>query len=158
VSVMYQELQQVLAEQQLIEKQKNELEKQKQKSQLARAEADKKESEAKLKMMDGIKIKEKRLAIIEDKKRKLAEREVSELKIKEQKSLAEIAIKEAEAKRKDELQQSYHELELKESAKELPLEVLVEVVKRKIENKKILTFIQQDQLTKLKQAIENKKV
>ncbi|MDQ7048861.1 MAG: hypothetical protein Q9M92_04670 [Enterobacterales bacterium] len=158
VSLMYQQLQQVLADQQLIEKQKIELEKQKQKSELARAEADKVEAEAKVKMMDSVKIKEKRLAIIEDKKCKQAEREISEYKLKEQKELAEIAAKEAESRRQQELQKSYHELELKESANELPLEKLVEVVKRKIENKKILTFIQLDQLSKLKQTIETKKI
>ncbi len=156
VTLMYQQLQDTLNEQQLIEKQKLEVEKLKQQSNLARAEADKKEAEAKAKTMESVKEKERRLAIIEERKYKLAECEALELKAKELKLQEELEAKKADSERQEALQKSYQELELKESVKDIPLEELVEIVKKKIENKKILTFIQQDQLAKLKQTIESK--
>jgi len=108
-------------------------------------------------MMESMKVKEKRLAIIEEKKRQVAERETAEIKMMEQNGLAEIQAKQAESERQAELQRSYADLEVKEKIKELPLEELVEIVNQKIEQKKILTFIQLDQLSKLKHTIEDKK-
>jgi len=154
---MYQELQQKIVEQQSLERQKIETDKQQQVTGLAQADADKAASIAKAKMMEAVKIKEKRLAIIEDKKRQLAEKEVTELRIREQNEQAEIKAKEAEIERQTKLQESYRELELKEKLKELPLEELIEMVNYQIGHKKILTFIQLDQLSKLKSTIEEKK-
>lgn len=157
VKNMYDELQQKIVEQQSIEREKTLVEKQNAVNELARLEAEKAASEAKAKMMESVKIKEKRLAIIEEKKRQLVEKESAELKMQEQRELAEINAKEAEQQRQAKLQESYRELEIKEKMKELPLEEIVEMAHNQIVNKKILTFIQLDQLTKLKQAIEDKK-
>jgi hypothetical protein len=157
VKKMYQALQQKILEQQSIEKKNIELEKDKQVAAMAKLGADKEASIAKAKMMESIKIKEKRLAIIEQKKCLIAEKETIELKIKEQNDKAEIDAKSAEVERQTRLQESYRELELKEKMKELPLEEMIEMVKHKIEKKQILTFIQLDQLSKLKTVIENKK-
>ncbi|MCF6192972.1 MAG: hypothetical protein L3J46_01410 [Kangiellaceae bacterium] len=157
VNVMYQELQAKIVEQQSIERAKLENDKEKQIVALAEAEADKAAAVTKSKMMDNIKIKEKRLAIIEQKKMQLAEKDTAEIRRKEQNELAEIQAKQAETERQTALQQSYANLEIKEKAKELPLEELIEVVNQKIEDKKILTFIQQDQLSKLGHTIEEKK-
>ena len=154
---MYQELQQKIVEQQSLERQKIETDKQQHVANLAQAAADKASAVAKAKMMEAVKVKEKRLAIIEDKKRQLAEKETTELRIKEQNEHAEIKAKEAEVERQTKLQESYRELEIKEKIKELPLEELIEMVNHQIENKKILTFIQLDQLSKLKHTIEEKK-
>jgi len=157
VKDMYQELQQKIIDQQTIEREKIETEKQKQVVELSKIEAEKSASEAKTKMLESVKIKEKRLAIIEDKKRLLVEKEASELKIKEQNELAEIQAKTAERERQTKLQESYQELEIKEKMKELPLEEIIEMANAQIANKTILTFIQLDQLSKLKQTIEDKK-
>ncbi len=157
VNDMYQQLQQKIVEQQSLEKQKIEKDKKSLEVDLAKQEADKAAAIVKNKMMESIKIKEKRLAIIEDKKRKEAEKEVIEIKIKEQNDQAEIRAKEADVERQSKLQESYRELELKEMIKSLPLEDLIEMLHHKIEDKKILTFIQLDQLSKLKHTIEDKK-
>ncbi len=157
VKDMYQELQQKIVEQQSLERQKIETDKQQQIAHLAQADADKAASVAKAKMMEAVKIKEKRLAIIEEKNRQLAEKESIKLRIIEQNEQAEIKAKEAEIERQTKLQESYRELELKEKLKELPLEELIEMVNHQIEHKKILTFIQLDQLSKLKHTIEEKK-
>jgi hypothetical protein len=154
---MYQELQQKIVEQQSLERQKIETDKQQQVTNLAKADADKMAAVAKAKMMEAVKIKEKRLAIIEEKKRQSTEKEITELRIKEQSGQAEITAKQAEVERQQKLQESYRELELKEKLKELPLEELIEMVNYQIEHKKILTFIQLDQLNKLKHTIEDKK-
>ncbi len=153
---MYQELQQKIVEQQSLERQKIETDKNQQVAHLAKADADKVAAVAKVKMMEAVKIKEKRLAIIEEKKRQLVEKETTELRIKEQNEQAEIAAKQAEVERQQKLQESYRELELKEKLKELPLEELIEMVNQQIEHKTILTFIQLDQLSKLKHTIEDK--
>jgi len=155
---MYQDLQQKIAEQQSIEKQKLEVDKQQQVADMAKTESDKVASIAKAKMMEAVKIKEKRLAIIEEKKRQQLENEAQELKIKEQNEQAEIKAKEAEAERQSKLQESYRELEIQEKIKELPLEELLDIVNHKVENKKILTFIQLDKLSKLKHTMEEKKM
>ncbi len=157
VNDMYQELQQKISQQQSFEKQNIEIEKQKQIVDLEKSKADKAASVAKAKMMESVKIKEKRLAIIEEKKRQVAERETVAIKIQEQNEQAEISAKKAEVERQTKLQESYRELEIKEKIKELPLEELIEMVKHQIEQKKILTFIQLDQLSKLKSVIEDKK-
>ncbi len=157
ISAMYHELQNKIVEQQSIEREKIALDKQKQVVALAEAETEKAAAIAKAKMMESMKVKEKRLAIIEEKKRQVAERETAEIKMMEQNGLAEIQAKQAESERQAELQRSYADLEVKEKIKELPLEELVEIVNQKIEQKKILTFIQLDQLSKLKHTIEDKK-
>lgn len=157
VKDMYQELQQKIIEQQSIEREATKADKQKNTADLARADADKAAAVAKEKMMEAVKIKEKRLAIIEEKKRQIAEKEAVEIKIKEENEQAEIQAKKAEVERQEKLQDSYRELEIKEKIKELPLEELIEMVNKQIENKKILTFIQLDQLSKLKHTIEEKK-
>ena len=154
---MYQELLQKIVEQQSLEREKIEIDKQQQVANLAQADADKAAAVAKTKMMEAVKIKEKRLAIIEEKKRQLAEKEITELRIREQNEQAEIKAKEAEIERQSKLQESYRELEIKEKIKELPLEELIEMVNQQIEHKKILTFIQLDQISKLKHTIEKKK-
>lgn len=157
VKDMYQDLQQKIVEQQSIERERVEADKQKHSVELAKIEAEKVADIAKAKMMESVKIKEKRLAIIEDKKRVIAEKEASEVKLREQSELAEIKAKEAERDRQAKLQDSYRELELKEKIKEMPLEEIIEMVNNQIANKKILTFIQLDQLSKLKHTIEDKK-
>jgi len=157
INVMYQELQAKIVEQQSIDRAKLESDKQNQVVALAEAEVAKAEAIAKAKMMESIKVKEKRLAIIEQKKMQLAEQDTAEIKRKEQNELAEIQAKQAESERQAALQKSYADLEVKEKVKELPLEELIEVVNQKIEHKKILTFIQQDQLSKLRHTIEEKK-
>ena len=157
VNNMYQELQQKIVEQQSIEREKVEAEKHQHVAELARLETEKTAAIAKTKMMESVKIKEKRLAIIEDKKRILAEKEALALKIQEQNELAEIQAKQADRDRQSKLQESYQELELKEKMKELPLEEIIELVNSQIANKTILTFLQLDQLSKLKQTIEDKK-
>jgi hypothetical protein len=157
VKDMYQDLQQKIVEQQSIERERVEADKQKHSVELARIEAEKAADVAKAKMMESVKIKEKRLAIIEEKKRAIAEKEASEIKLQEQNELAEIKAKEAERERQAKLQDSYRELELKEKIKEMPLEEIIEMANNQIANKKILTFIQLDQLSKLKQTIEDKK-
>jgi len=157
INVMYQELQSKIADQQSIERANLDSDKQQQVVALAEAEAAKADALVKAKMMENIKIKEKRLAIIEEKKRQLAEQDSAEIKRKEQNELAEIQAKQAETERQAALQQSYVNLEIKEKVKQLPLEELIEVVNQKIEDKKILTFIQQDQLSKLGHTIEEKK-
>lgn len=154
---MYQELQQKIVEQQSLERQKIEIDKQQHVANLAQSDADKVAAVAKVKMMEAVKIKEKRLAIIEDKKRQQLEKETVELKIREQNEQAEIKAKESEIERQSKLQESYRELEIKEKIKELPLEELIEMVNQQIDHKKILTFIQLDQLSKLKHTIEEKK-
>ena len=158
VKEMYQELQQKITDQQSIEKEKIAIEKNQQLVEIAKEETRKEEAIAKSKMMENVKIKEKRLAIIEQKKQRLVEKEVTELKIKEQNEQAEIRAKEAEGERQEKLQDSYRELELEEKIKSMPLEELVEIVNRKIDKKQILTFFQLDQLSKLKHTIEEKKV
>lgn len=158
VKNMYQELLQKIDDQQALEKEKIETEKQDQQVEISRAEADKAEAIVRAKAIENIKIKEKKLAIIEQKKKQQAEKEVIELKIKEDEQLAETRAKEAERERQAKLQDSYRELELKETIKEMPLEELVEILHQKINNKQILTFIQLDQLAKLKQTIDEKKV
>lgn len=157
VKDMYQELQNKIVDQQSIERENVEAEKQKHAADLSRLEAEKSASIAKAKMMESIKIKEKRLAIIEEKKRALADKEACQLKIQEQNELAEIQAQQADRDRQSKLQESYQELELKEKLKELPLEEIIEMVNSQIANKKILTFLQLDQLSKLKQTIEDKK-
>jgi len=157
VNVMYQELQNKIIEQQSIDRERLEGDKQKQVLALAEVEAEKAASLAKAKMMESMKVKEKRLAMVEEKKRQLAEKETAEIRMKEQNELAEIQAKQAESERQAELQRSYGELEIKEKIKELPLEELVEIVNHKIAQKKILTFIQLDQLSKLRHTIEEKK-
>jgi len=158
VKEMYQELQQKITEQQSLEKDKIELEKEQLSVAAAKAEAKKAEAIAKSKMMENVKIKEKRLAIIEQKKQRAVEKEVTELKIKEQNEQAEIRAKDSERERQAKLQDSYRELELEEKIKDMPLEELVEIVNHKIDKKQILTFVQLDQLSKLKHTIEEKKV
>ena len=158
VKEMYQELQQKITEQQSIEKEKLAVEKSQQSVDIAKEEAKKEEAITKGKMVENIKIKEKKLAIIEHKKRRIVEKEVAELKIKEQNEQAEIRAKEAETERQSKLQDSYRELEIKEKINNMPLEELIEILKRKIDKKQILTFIQLDQLSKLKHSIEEKKV
>ena len=157
VNVMYQELQAKIVEQQSIERAKIENDKQNKVVALAEAEVAKAEAIAKAKMMESVKMKEKRLAIIEQKKKQLAEKDTAEIRRKEQNELAEIQAKQAETERQAALQKSYADLEIKEKMKELPLEELIEVVNQKIEHKKILTFIQQDQLSKLSNTIQDKK-
>ncbi len=157
VKDMYHELQQKIVEQQSLERERVEADKQKNTVELARIEAEKAAAVAKAKMMESVKVKEKRLAIIEEKKRAIAEKEASEIKLKEQNELAEIKAKEAERERQAKLQESYRELEIKEKIKEMPLEEMIEMVNTQIANKKILTFIQLDQLSKLKQTIKDKK-
>lgn len=157
INAMYKELQSKIIEQQSLEKQKLQLESEKNEVAMAQAEADKAAAIAKTKMMEGVKIKEKRLAIIEEKKRQIAKKETAEIQMRERNELAEIGAKKAETERQAALQNSYKELELKEKIKELPLEELIEAVNQQIEQKKILTFIQLDQISKLKATIEEKK-
>jgi len=158
VKEMYQELQQKITEQQSLEKEKIAIEKNQQSVEIAKEEAKREEAIAKSKMMENVKIKEKRLAIIEQKKQRMIEKEVTELQIKKQDEQAEISAREAERERQTKLQESYRELELEEKIKKMPLEELVEIVNRKIDKKQILTFVQLDQLSKLKHTIEEKKV
>lgn len=154
---MYQVLQKKIVEQQALEKQKLEADKKQQMADLAKSESDKVAAIAKAKTMEAVKIKEKRLAIIEEKKRQELENQAQELKMKEQNEQAEIRAKEAEAERQSKLQESYRELEIQEKIKELPLEELLDIVNQKVENKTILTFIQLDKLSKLQHTMEQKK-
>jgi len=154
---MYQVLQKKIVEQQALEKQKLEADKKQQVADLAKSESDKVAAIAKAKTIEAVKIKEKRLAIIEEKKRQELENQAQELKMKEQNEQAEIRAKEAEAERQSKLQESYRELEIQEKIKELPLEELLDIVNQKVENKTILTFIQLDKLSKLQHTMEQKK-
>jgi hypothetical protein len=156
VKIMYQDLQQKIAEQQSIEREKVSLESQRKAADLAAKEAEKAASLAKAKMMESMKVKEKRLAIIEDKKRQQVEKELTEVRMKEQNELAEQQAKTAEIARQEKLQDSYRALEIEETLNNMPLEEVIEMVNNKIENKHILNFVQLDQLSKLKATIEKK--
>ncbi len=158
VKNMYQELQKKIAEQQSIEREKISVETQKNDAEKAASEAEKAAALAKAKTMESMKVKEKRLAIIEDKKRQQAEKELTELRIKEQNELAEQQAKSAEIARQEKLQESYRSLEIEEAIKGMPLEEMIELVNEKIENKHVFNFVQLDQLTKLKATIDNKEL
>jgi len=157
VKDMYQELQESINKNQALSYEKIESEKRQTELTLKQGELDKLKVKAKIKTMEAVKIKEKRMAIMENKKRKMAEIELVELEIKKQNEKSEFDAKEAEAKRQASLQESYRELEITEKIKEMPLEALISLVNTQITNKKILTFIQLAQLDKLKESIEAKK-
>lgn len=154
---MYQQLQESIDKNQALNYEKLEADKRQLELTLKQGELDKLKAKAKIKTMEAVKIKEKRIAIMENKKRKMAEIELVELEIKKQNEQSEFDAKKAEAKRQASLQESYRELEIAEKIKEMPLEKLVSLVNTQITNKKILTFIQLAQLDKLKEAIDAKK-
>jgi hypothetical protein len=158
VKDMYQELQESIHKNQVLNFEKLETDKRNAELTLKQGDLDKLKAKAKIKTMEAVKIKEKRMAIMEDKKRKMAKIELVELEIKKQSEKAEFDAKEAEANRQASLQESYRALEITEKIKEMPLENLVNLVNTKITNKKILTFMQLAQLDKLKETIDAKKV
>jgi len=157
VKIMYEELQESINKNQAQNHEKLKADKQQAELSLKQGELDKLKIKTKIKAMEAVKIKEKRMAIMENKKRKMAEIELAELEIKKQNEKAKFDAKEAEAKRQASLQESYRELELTEKIKGMPLEDLVKLVNMQIKNKQILTFIQLAQLDRLKETIELKK-
>ena len=157
VKNMYQDLQESINKHEALNYQKIEADKKQAEIDIKESETNKIEAKAKIKTMEAVKMKEKRIAIMENKKRKLAEIELKELEIKKQNEKAEHDAKEAEAKRQASLQESYRELEIEEKIKEMPLENLVSLVSTQIEKKQILTFIQLEKLDRLKETIDSKK-
>jgi len=113
-SIVYQSLEQAIKEHKVIEKEKNQIKKDQDAIKVAEMEALKAQALAKKAMIDSVKVKEKRIAIIEQKKQKIAEIEL--LQAQEQKEFkdAELKSKQAEIERQYKLQDSYIELQLEE--------------------------------------------
>lgn len=111
---VYQNLLQMIREHKIQEKEKANAEKESHRLKMAQAEENKAKAEAKKVMLENIKIKEKRIAIIEDRKRKAADKELIEAENIRQQENAEIEAKRAEIERQNKLQEAYIDLQLEE--------------------------------------------
>lgn len=137
VTKVYQDLQQAIADYKALEKEKLSLQKENNTLESEKLQAKKAEAEAKKAMMENIKIKEKRIAIIEDKKRKIAEKELLEAQGIQRQKDAEIEAKKAEHQRQEKLQEAYVDLQLEEKISQWGVEELINKVFAKLEDSEI---------------------
>jgi preprotein translocase subunit SecD len=157
VAEMYQSLQKEIVEFKQLEKDKLNAAKEAEKTEQLKLEKEKAEAEAKKAMAQNIAIKEKRLAIAEEKKRKIAEKEAIEAKRIQQEEEAEIQAKQAEIERQKKLQDSYIELQLEEKIKSMNPETLLNLALEQIEKADSLSFMQGDLLQRIETLIQRHK-
>jgi len=134
VTKMYQTLQQSLADHKATEKEKLSQKSDENKIKLAQIESEKSQADAKKAMMESVKIKEKRLAIIEEKKRLLAEKELAEKTIEQEQRQAEIQAKQAEVERQAKLQEAYIDLQLEEKVANWEIAEFIDKFNKRLNN------------------------
>ena len=137
VTQVYQELTKALTDFKSGEKEKLNTQKEQDKLKAAQIEADKAKAEAKKVMLESVKIKEKRLAIIEEKKRKLAERELLEAQNKHELENSELLAKQAETERQAKLQDAYIDLQLEEKINSWSVSHVTSLLQQKVEQSEV---------------------
>ena len=145
VTKMYKSLQQSIIDYKTIEQQKNQSLHDESNQKLAQIESDKAQAIAKKAMIDNIKMKEKRIAIMEEKKRLIAEKELVAAQEIQQREAFELQSKQAEMERQAKLQESYLELQLEEKISNWQIEDYISKMKSKI-NDETLTPEQQENI------------
>ncbi|MCW8878863.1 MAG: hypothetical protein OQJ89_06875 [Kangiellaceae bacterium] len=144
VTTLYQSLQSEILEFKNLEKEKLAAQKEQEKLELARLETKKEEAAAKKAMMENVKIKEKRIAIIEEKKRKVAEKELLEAKQKQEMQQAEVNAKKAEQDRQAKLQDAYVDLQIEEKIGQWDLSDLIAKLRKRLESENLDETQKQD--------------
>ncbi len=133
VTNLYQQLQDTLSELKKIEKDKLQISIEKEKTKQAELETKKADTLAKKAMLESMKMKEKRIAIMEEKRRQVANKEAS---IERQKVLdkeEDARAKQEEINRQAKLQESYLELQLEEKIASWDLSTLIAKAQLKLE-------------------------
>lgn len=154
VKIMYQDIEKHISEFKALEKEKIALKTEQDKVKTLELEKQKAEAEAKKASMENLKIKEKRLAIIEEKKKRLAEKELAEQKHTHELELAEKNAKQAEIQRQEKLQDAYVELQLEEKLSNWTTQDLAKFMLKKISDSS-LDEEKQQSLTILLEEILN---
>jgi hypothetical protein len=134
VTKMYQSLQQSIKEFQANEKERLAHASEQEKTKAAELAAEKAKADAKTAMLESVKVKEKRLAISEEKKKRLAEKELLIEQDKQRELEVERQAKLAEQERQAKLQDSYLELQVEEKLSHLSLSELIQKMTDKLDN------------------------
>lgn len=137
VKTLYQSLQSSLSEFKSLELKRRDADKEQEKIKLAELETQKAEALAKKAMLDSVKMKEKRLAIAEEKKRKLAEAEAIDAKRKQEEEEANNRAKQAEADRQSKLQDAYVDLQLEEKISSWALTEHIQKLQQKMKTSQL---------------------
>lgn len=132
VNKVYQNLQKALTDYKANEKEKLKHQAEQDKLKAKALETEKAQAEAKKAMMENVKIKEKRLAIIEEKKRRVAEKEMLEAEQKHELEKTELMAKQAETERQAKLQDAYVDLQLEERIKGWSIPETLEILNQKL--------------------------
>lgn len=142
VKKVYQSLIDALKEYKTAEREKIQHQKEQDKIAAARLQTEKAQAEAKKATMENMKIKEKRLAIIEEKKRLLAAKEKMEIEKKQEVELAEVKAKEAEHQRQAKLQDAYVDLQLEERVGNWSISDVTKILQKKASDAELSEDIQ----------------
>jgi hypothetical protein len=132
VIAMYKDLEQHINDYKSLEKQRIELKNNQDKIKQAELEKSKAQAEAKKAMLESVKIKEKRLAIIEEKKKKMADKELLEAQQANELKMAEIESKRSEQARQEKLQEAYIDLQLEEKIMQWDAKDVAEILTKKL--------------------------
>jgi len=132
VTKVYHDLQQAIVDYKAIEKEKLHLKKEQDELKVAQFETEKAQAIAKKAMIENIKIKEKRIAIIEEKKRMQTKKELLDAQNKQQRERAEQQVKQAEFERQEKLQEAYIDLQLEEIISHWSIEDFVRKFTKKL--------------------------
>jgi len=155
VTKMYQSLQQSIIDFKTITQQKNQSLQDESNQKLAQIESDKAQAIAKKAMIDNIKIKEKRIAILEEKKRLIAEKEAAEAQSIQQQQEFELQSKQAEIERQAKLQDSYLDLQLEEKISSWEIEEFISKMTSRIKQAD-LTPEQQENISEFVDFLETR--
>jgi hypothetical protein len=155
VTQMYQTLQQSLIDYKTIEQQKNQTLQDESNQKLTQIEAEKAQAVAKKAMIDNIKMKEKRIAIMEEKKRLQAEKELVSAQEVQQREEFELQSKQAELERQAKLQESYLDLQLEEKISNWNIEDYISKMRSKISHEE-LTPTQQESIAEFIDFLKTK--
>lgn len=148
VTDVYQSLQQTILDYKTAQQEEVKLQKEKGELKAKKFAAKKAEAEAKTAMMENIKVKENRLLIIEQKKKRIAEKELLEAQSKKQLEQAELQAQNAEQERQAKLQDAYIDLQLEEKIAQWTLDDFIDLFSKKLSQQSLNGF-QQEKLKTL---------
>lgn len=131
VTKVYQDLLKVLDEFKAIERKRLSTKKEDDALKEKELETEKAQALAKAKAMEAVKMKEKRLAIIEEKKRKLAEKELLIANKSKEAEMIELNAKKAETERQSKLQDAYVDLQIEDRINQWSVLDIIEILQKK---------------------------
>lgn len=132
VNEMYQTLQQAIIDYKTLERDKLKTQQELEATAASRSENEMASAEARKAELELEKIKEKRMAIMEEKKRQLAERARIEAENLQQKLAIEKNQLEDKSKRESELQNAYQELQFDEQFSNMPVDEIIKKLSKKL--------------------------